>query len=156
MNPIVTIRWDVDEVAAALGISREHVNEMFNDGRQVSWLLNRRLARVLNMHLVPTDGGGVKLVGRKGDTWILRCITDDAKFVPSSMLGTGRHFDAMGFDAHLANLTGFIVADLKSFPAVPCWDVCADTIGNWHAAKLLSGTKAGIKRFPLLSLLEKL
>jgi hypothetical protein len=51
--------WDIDEIAAALKITREDTKAYFTDGRRVSFLLERRIAyEVLKGSLAPSEGAG--------------------------------------------------------------------------------------------------
>ena len=49
--------WDIKEIASALKITEEDVKNYFTDGRRVSFILERRIAKViLNGKLASNEG----------------------------------------------------------------------------------------------------
>ncbi len=62
-----TLTWDIKQIAAALKITDSEVKAYFTDGRRVSFILERRLAReVLKGRLAPSEGAGFDLIDSKG------------------------------------------------------------------------------------------
>lgn len=120
--------WDIEEIANALRISKEDVREYFTDGRRVSFLLERRIAReVFKGNLAPTEGAGFDIVDSVGGRWEVRSISKDGiYFSPSYMVGSGRSFDEVGFLSKLSEIKGYIVADIESFPNIPFWIVSSE------------------------------
>lgn len=70
-----TFKWDIDEVAEALKISKGDVREYFTNGRRISFLLERRIANeVLKGTLAPSEGAGFDLFDKEGIKWEVRSI----------------------------------------------------------------------------------
>jgi hypothetical protein len=94
-----SLSWDLAEVAKALKISPEAVREYFTDGRRVSFILERRIAKeVLSATLAKSEGAGYDLVDSSGAKWEVRSISDGGvHFYPSYMVGSQRSFDEPGF-----------------------------------------------------------
>jgi hypothetical protein len=60
-----TFEWNIDEIAAALRITREDARAYFTDGRRVSFLLERRIAyEVLEGSLAPSEGAGYDVLDK--------------------------------------------------------------------------------------------
>lgn len=125
--------WDIEEIANALRISKEDVREYFTDGRRVSFILERRIAReVFKGTLAPTEGAGFDIVDSVGGKWEVRSISKDGiYFSPSYMVGSGRSFDEVGFLSKLSEIKGYIVADIESFPNIPFWIVSSEQVRKW-------------------------
>lgn len=115
------LKWDINEIAKALKIRPEDVKEYFTDGRRVSFIVERRIAReVLKGELAPTEGAGYDIIDSNGGKWEVRSITKRGiYFCPSYMVGKGRHFEEDGFLKKLSEIKGFIIADVESFPNIP-------------------------------------
>lgn len=147
--------WDTAEIARALKISPEDVKEYFTDGRRVSFILERRVAReVLKGKLAPTEGAGYDIVDSHGGKWEVRSITRGGiYFCPSYMVGSGRRFDKQGFLKKLDEIQGFIVADVEKFPKIPFWIVTSHQVRTWwNQGELGKTTK--ISRSKILQLLH--
>jgi len=57
------LTWDIGEIARALKISEKDVREYFTDGRRVSFILERRIAKeILKGKLAPSEGAGFDLI----------------------------------------------------------------------------------------------
>ncbi|NPA34471.1 MAG: hypothetical protein GXO48_06050, partial [Chlorobi bacterium] len=148
--------WDVEEIAKALKIRPEDVKEYFTDGRRVSFIVERRIAReVLKGTLAPTEGAGYDVIDSKGGKWEVRSITKRGiYFCPSYMVGSGRHFEEKGFLRKLDELEGFIIADVVSFPDIPFWIVSVEQIKDWWKRGEL-GKNTIISRKKALKLLKE-
>ncbi|NSW77284.1 MAG: hypothetical protein HPY68_11040 [Candidatus Atribacteria bacterium] len=147
--------WDTEEIARALKISPEDVKEYFTDGRRVSFILERRLAReILKGKLAPTEGAGYDIVDSHGGKWEVRSITRGGiYFCPSYMVGSGRRFNEQGFLKKLDDIKGFIVADVEKFPKIPFWIVTSHQVRIWWDRGEL-GENTKISRNKILQLLH--
>jgi hypothetical protein len=155
-EPNGNLTWDIKEIALALKISPEDVREYFTDGRRVSFILERRIAReILKGHLAPSEGAGFDLIDPEGGKWEVRSISRGGiYFCPSYMVGSGRHFEEVGFISKLSEIRGYIIADIESFPNIPFWIITADQVRNWWNERKL-GTTSKISREWALELLRK-
>lgn len=154
-RPNGLLAWDIDEISSALKISAADVREYFTDGRRVSFILERRLAKeIIKGKLAPSEGAGYDLLDSQGRKWEVRSITKGGiYFCPSYMVGSGRSFDEPGFLSKLAEIEGYLISDVESFPNVPFWILPKTTVENWwRNGKLGAGTK--ISRAVALKLLE--
>lgn len=149
--------WDIKEIAHALKISIDDVQEYFTDGRRVSFILERRIAKeVIKGKLAPNEGAGFDLFDSQGGKWEVRSISRDGiYFCPSYMVGSGRHFEEKGFLAKLSELKGYITSDIESFPNVPFWIVSSKQVQEWWKSDQL-GTTTKITRAKALKLLGRL
>ncbi len=155
--PNGNLTWDVEEIAQALQISGEDVREYFTDGRRVSFILERRIAReVLKGTLASTEGAGFDIVDSEGGKWEVRSISKGGiYFCPSYMVGSGRSFKKQGFLNKLSEIKGYIVADIESFPQIPFWIIpSAQVLTWWNEGKL--GTTTNISHKRVLELLRSL
>lgn len=153
-DPSGRLSWDLAEIARALKISPESVRAYFTDGRRVSFILERRLAaEVLNATLAPSEGSDHDLVESGGAKWEVRSLSaGGVYFCPSYMVGSGRTFNEAGFLAKLDQITGYILADIISFPDVPFWMVPTANVRAWWQEGRL-GTTSKISRPTALRLL---
>ncbi len=143
------LSWDINAIAKALKIKPEDVREYFTDGRRVSFIVERRLAReVLKGKLAPTEGAGYDIVDSHGNKWEVRSISrGGVYFCPSYMVGSGRRFEEEGFLRKLDEIAGFIIADIESFPDIPFWIITAEQVKRWwQEGKLGTTTKISRKR----------
>lgn len=154
--PTGTLAWNLDELARVLQVTQTDVREYFTDGRRVSFLIERRLARevVAGGRLAASEGAGFDLLDAAGRKWEVRSLTSGGVyFCPSYMVGSGRSFNEAGFLQKLAEIDGYILSDIESFPDVPFWVIPKSAIQSWYNTGLLgSGTK--ISRAKALSLLR--
>lgn len=156
-QPDGILRWNLTEIASVLKITEEDVRLYFTDGRRVSFMLERRLAReVLHGTLAPSEGAGYDLLDSQGGKWEVRSITrGGVYFCPSYMVGSGRSFHEAGFLEKMKEIRGYILSDVESFPDVPFWIVPVDTVRTWwEQGHLGAGTK--ISREKALRLLSNL
>ena len=155
-EPNGNLIWDIGDIARSLKISVEDVREYFTDGRKVSFILERRIAReVLKGTLAPTEGAGFDIVDSEGGRWEVRSISGGGiYFCPSYMVGSGRQFEKSGFLSKLKEIKGYIVADIESFPQIPFWIIPSQQILIWwNSGKL--GTTTKITRKKALELINK-
>ena len=87
-DPNGILSWNIEEIARALKIKPEDVREYFTDGRRVSFIVERRIAReVLKGTLAPTEGAGYDVIDSFGGKWEVRSITRGGiYFCPSYMV----------------------------------------------------------------------
>lgn len=143
-EPNGVLGWDVSALQATLGVSEPDVREYFTDGRRISFLLERRLAReVLQGQLAPSESDPYDVIDARGGKWEVRSLTDRGiYFCPSHMVGSSRRFDERGFLAKLDGIEGYLVSDIERFPDVPYWVVRSDTVRRWwREGKLGAGSK---------------
>ena len=145
------------EIATALKIGEADVREYFTDGRRVSFILERRLSKeVIKGKLAPSEGAGYDLLDAQGRKWEVRSITRGGiYFCPAYMVGSGRAFEESGFLDKLAEIEGYIISDVESFPNIPFWILPKTTVQQWWVAGKL-GTATKISRAMVLNLLESL
>lgn len=156
-QPSGILSWNLEEIAHALKINPADVREYFTDGRRVSFILERRIAaEVLHGSLARSEGAGYDLVDREGNKWEVRSISrGGVYFCPSYMVGSGRSFELDGFLAKLAEIKGYILTDIESFPDVPFWIVRAEEVRRWWEAHKL-GTTTKVSRDRALNLISTL
>ncbi|MCX5781828.1 MAG: hypothetical protein NT145_03875 [Elusimicrobia bacterium] len=157
MKNLGVLSWNAEQIADALKITKEEVREYFTDGRRISFLLERRIAReILKGSLAPSEGAGFDLFDSEGGKWEVRSISKDGiYFCPSYMVGSGRKFNKKGFIGKLSEIKGYIISDIESFPEVPFWIITKEQVFSWWKKKLL-GTTTKISRDKMLKLLSKL
>ena len=154
-QPSGLLSWNLADLARVLRVSELDVREYFTDGRRVSFLLERRLAReVIKGTLATSEGAGFDLLDPQGQKWEVRSISSGGiYFCPSYMVGSGRKFEEAGFLAKLDEIAGYIVSDIEAFPDVPFWILPKTAVETWwREGKLGSGTK--VSRARALSLLQ--
>lgn len=156
-GPNGELLWDIEELAKALKISVEDVREYFTDGRRASFILERRIAKeILKGNLAPTEGAGFDIIDSNGGRWEVRSISRRGiYFCPSYMKGSGRSFNEEDFLNKLLELKGYIIADIESFPQVPCWIISAEQVRNWWDERRL-GTTTEIAHNKALRLIGEL
>eukprot|EP01034_Spumella_vulgaris_P044721 gene44721-55649_t len=132
-QPSGTLSWNLADLAHVLRVSEADVREYFTDGRRVSFLLERRLAReVIRGTLAASEGAGFDLLDPQGQKWEVRSISAGGiYFSPSYMVGSGRQFEESGFLAKLDEIAGYIVSDIESFPDVPFWILPKSVVESW-------------------------
>lgn len=149
------LSWNLEEISSALKISVEDVREYFTDGRRVSFILERRIAKeVLHGRLAASEGAGFDLFDQQGRKWEVRSIsTGGVYFCPSFMVGSGRAFAEEGFLRKLDEIEGYILSDIEGFPEVPFWIVTTREVRAWWDAGCL-GTTTKVSRKKALELLQ--
>ena len=156
-TPAGRLTWDLGAIAAALKIQSGDVREYFTDGRRVSFILERRIAReVLKGSIAESEGADYDLTDASGNKWEVRSITrGGVYFCPSYMVGSGRSFATAGFLAKLDEIKGYILADVETFPDVPFYAVSAGEVRAWWEARQL-GSSTKVSRAKALALLQRL
>lgn len=142
------LTWDLDELVTSMKLTPDEVREYFTDGRRVSFLLERRLAReVIKGKLAASEGASYDLTDGDGKKWEVRSITRSGiYFCPSYMVGSGRSFNAEGFLEKLNEIEGYIVSDVEDFPSIRYWKISKDLVRGWfESGKLGAGTKISRK-----------
>jgi hypothetical protein len=148
------LKWDLEKLAEAFGVTQDDIREYLTDGRRVSFIIERRLKwENPNWTLAPSEGAGYDLRDPQGGLWEVRSITKDGVyFNPSFQVGSGRKFEEIGFQEKLRGIKGFILSDIVEFPIVDVFVVPVDDVKGWHKSKLLgANAKVSRKKF-----LEKL
>lgn len=150
------LSWNLEEISRALKISAEDVREYFTDGRRVSFILERRIAKeVLQGQLAASEGAGFDLFDQQGRKWEVRSISSGGVyFCPSYMVGSGRAFAEGGFLRKLDELEGYILSDIEGFPKVPFWIVTSREVRAWWNSGSL-GTTTKVSRKKALELLQR-
>ena len=156
MSEIQTLGWSISELAKAMKISESDVKLYFTDGRRVSFIIERRLAyEIIHGKLAANEGAGYDLIDSSGDKWEVRSISRDGiYFCPSYMVGSGRQFNEEGFLKKLAEIKGYIVADITQFPKIPFWIIPKEDVTDWWEKGLL-GSTTKISKNKALSLIKK-
>lgn len=151
------LEWNLADLKSALRITEEDVRTYFTDGRRISFILERRLAReVLQGTLAPSEGAGFDLADWEGRKWEVRSISRGGiYFCPSYMVGSGRRFEKAGFLSKLGDIHGYVVSDITAFPRVPYWLIEATLVRQWWDAGKL-GPSTQISRDRALSLLGRM
>ena len=141
-EPNGLLRWSLPTLAQDMGVSEAEVREYFTDGRRISFLIERRLAReVLHGQLAPSEGAPYDVIDSHGGRWEVRSLSDrGVYFCPSHMVGSSRHFEEAGFYAKLDGIDGYIVSDIGRFPEVPYWFVSTAQVRQWWQSKTLGAT----------------
>lgn len=75
-------------------------------------------------------------------------------FCPSYMVGSGRQFDEPGFLKKIAEIKGYIISDIESFPNVPVWIVTKEEVLKWWKKGEL-GKNTKVSKEKILELLNR-
>jgi hypothetical protein len=156
-EPSGKLIWNISELSVALKISPEYVKEHFTEGRRISFMTERRIAReVLRGSLAKSEGAAYDLLDPQGRKWEVRSISKSGVyFCPSYMVGSGREFNENGFLEKLEEIEGYILCDIENFPNVLFWIIAGETVREWYDNNDLgAGTK--ISRDKALSLLKSI
>lgn len=151
------LAWDLGRVAVALKLSTDEVHEYFTDGRRVSFLLERRIAKeVLKGRLAPSEGAGYDLIAPDEGKWEVRSISSGGiYFCPSYMVGSRRSFELEGFRKKLQEIQGYVISDIELFPEIPYWIIDKTQVLEWFQKGSL-GKHTKISRKRILKLLGRL
>ncbi len=136
------LNWDIDKIANSLKISKEDVQQYFTDGRRVSFLLERRLAKeILKGKLADSEGKDYDVIDNDGKKYEVRSISKDGiYFCPSYMVGSSRSFNEIGFIKKAENIEGYILCDITLFPNIKFYIVSAKEVIDWYKKGLLGKT----------------
>ncbi len=109
------LEWNIVEIASALKISVDSVEEYFTDGRRISFILERRLsAEIFGGKIAESEGANFDLVDDKGRKWEVRSVSSGGTyFCPSYMVGSSRSFNEEGFISKLDAIEGYILCDIE-------------------------------------------
>lgn len=139
-----------------LRVTEADVRDYFTDGRRISFLIERRLAREVlsGASLASSEGAAFDLQDSQGRRWEVRSISAAGiYFCPSYMVGSGRVFEEAGFLTKITQIEGYILSDIESFPNVPFWIIPKSVVEAWYRANRLgAGTK--ISRVRALALIQ--
>jgi len=70
------LEWNLADLQRAMQLTEDEVRTYFTDGRRISVILERRLAReVLHGTLAPSEGSGFDLADQEGRKWEVRSIS---------------------------------------------------------------------------------
>ena len=157
MNHNGILSWDVPTLANSLKLTVDEIKEYFTDGRRVAFLIERRISReVVRGRLAPSEGAAFDLLDESGGKWEVRSVSRSGiYFCPSYMVGSGRSFEENGFRRKLAEIEGYIVSDIESFPNVPYWIIKKETVNHWWESGDL-GTNSKISREKELRLIVRI
>jgi len=135
------IEWDLAEVSKALQLTEVETKEYFTDGRRVSFMIERRLAKILGGTLAPSEGASFDLLDSEGKKWEVRSLTKGGiYFCPSYMVGSGRAFEEKGFLKKLQEIKGYLISDITKFPKVPYWSISSEKIKELYLGGHLGST----------------
>jgi len=149
-DPNGVLQWDIKKIAHALKLRQDDVREYFTDGRRVSFILERRIAReVLKGDVAKSECAGYDVIDLQGEKWEVRSVSQDGVyFCPSYMVGSGRSFNERGFFEKLDEIEGYILSDIEEFPKVPFWIITKDRVREWYDnGDLGKTTKISRKKF---------
>lgn len=157
IKPSGVLQWNVQDIAKALKIGASDVREYFTDGRRVSFIIERRLAKeILKGKISASEGASYDILDPDGGKWEARSISSGGVyFCPSYMVGSGRTFDVAGFKKKLDEIRGYILSDIECFPDAPFWILPVDHVRKWWGQGDL-GTMTKISREKALALLKGL
>lgn len=142
MSESFVFEWDVAELAAAMHLKEDEVLAYFQDGRRISFMLERRIRDELGWRLAPSEGSGFDLIDGDGRNWEVRSVSSGIYFCPSYMVGSGRKFEEVGFFNKLDSIAGYVCSDIKKFPDVPVWVVPVDVIRSLYTEGNLGRSSA--------------
>tara|TARA_B100000287_G_scaffold213527_1_gene201552 strand:+ start:548 stop:1021 length:474 start_codon:yes stop_codon:yes gene_type:complete len=154
MTPTGYLRFDLERIADALGISIDDARDYFTDGRRVSFLIERRaMSEIPGSILAPSEGSGFDLIDAEDGHWEVRSLTRGGiYFCPSYMVGSGRKFQEGGFLDKLEDVEGYFVTDISRFPDMPYWIISSQMVLDWWKSGRL-GKNSKISRASFLDLI---
>jgi hypothetical protein len=142
------LSWDVDALTQAMKLHTSEVEQYFMDGRRMSFILERRIAReILGGRIADSEGAGYDLVDKSGGKWEVRSLTArGVYFNPSGDVGSGRSFNEANFLAKLDQIDGYLIADITKFPDVPVYAVNKEIVLAWYRSGAINkSAKASLK-----------
>tara|TARA_B100000214_G_scaffold328842_1_gene268200 strand:- start:188 stop:661 length:474 start_codon:yes stop_codon:yes gene_type:complete len=141
------LEWNLNDLKNALDLDEEDVKKYFTDGRRVSFLTERKIAKERDGILSPSEGAGYDLILPDGK-WEVRSLTKGVYFCPSKMVGSGRSFEEEGFLKKLDEIEGYFICDVWQFPKVPYISISSYTIREYYfSGKLGKTSKLTRKKF---------
>lgn len=147
--------FDIELLSSGMNITPEEVVQYFTDGRRVSFILERRIAReIMQGTIAQSEGAGWDVLDNAGGKWEVRSLSrQGVYFCPSYMVGSGRSFEEGGFLKKLSEIQGYVISDIESFPNIPVWIVEASDVLDWYKAGEL-GVNTKVSRTKALKLLS--
>ena len=156
MQPKHTFVWNIKALSAAMQIDVDDVVSYFTDGRRVSFILERHIAKWYKGKLAKSEGAAYDFTDKNGLPWEVRSITrGGVYFNPSVQVGAGRSFEERAFRAKLNSIHGFIVCDITRFPKVPIFEIVSSTVISWYDDGRL-GVNARASHSKITKLIEEL
>ncbi len=149
------LEWDLNKLKDALDLDEEDIKKYFTDGRRVSFLTERKLARAYSGRLAKSEGAGYDLVLPGEKKWEVRSLTKNIYFCPSKMVGSSRSFEEEGFLKKLDEIEGYFVCDITQFPKIPYISIASQLIREHYFSGKL-GTTSRISRNQFFTLFRKL
>ena len=149
------LHWNIDKLSEALKIDIKSVKDYFTDGRRISFILERRLAKeFIKGKIAGSEKSGYDIVDSRGGKWEVRSITKGGiYFTPSGQVGKGRKFNRKEFLNKIKEIKGYIVCDVVPFPNVPFWVISSEDVSRWWRKRLL-GKNAKVSRKKALNLIN--
>ena len=151
-----TLTWNTIAIAEALKLNLADVKPYFRDGRRISFLLERRLAKgFIPGTLASSERDPYDIVQANGKKWEVRCITKGGvKFGPSKNTGGSRKFSESDFFKKLDDISGYALCDVTAFPTVEVYKVTSSHVRKLYKAGLLgvSASLTTAKRAKLIVL----
>ena len=146
MQHIFTLMFDVAAITAGLNIRAADVAGLMSDPRVATPVIQRRLVASFDgWTLRPQQGGTMELRDPKRRVWRVKSFVDQIDFPPSAQIGLGREVDIPAAVDRWQDGAGFIIADLKDFPAVRLYMVPGHNIVRWQREEKL-GTNGTASR----------
>jgi hypothetical protein len=148
--------FDIDLLSRGMNITPDEVVQYFTDGRRVSFILERRIAReIMEGTIAQSEGASWDVLDSDGEKWEVRSLSrQGVYFCPSYMVGSGRAFEEAGFLRKLDEIRGYVISDIESFPNVPVWILEASDVKAWWESGEL-GVNSKISRVRALRLFEE-
>lgn len=136
-------------------LNEEEVKAYFTDGRRVSFIIERYVAKIFNGELAGSEKAGYDIILNRNEKWEVRSVTERGTyFTPSNQVGKGRDFNKEGFMRKLQDIRGYILADVTKFPEVPIYKVPSEVVQKWWEEGKL-GKKANVSYQRIIKLLEE-
>jgi hypothetical protein len=153
MNVKNVLIYNLEQLAKCFQISSERVTKLFQNPRGCRASVFLRTINEMGMR--QSRKGEYSIArDRSGRKWKFLCLTrDGVQFVPMPIRGRQRMCCAGYAEKSLSNFSGYIVADLFSFPNVPYWVIPTELVRLWHQEELL-GAQLKFSRNKALRLLE--
>ncbi len=152
---IGSLSWDAEALAEQLHLTVDETLEYFKDGRRGSFVVERRIAReIIGGRISETEGSSFDVYDSEGNKWEVRSLTKGGVyFCPSNMVGKGRKFEEVGFQAKLDEIKGYYVARITTFPEVEVFKIDVEQVRKWHKKKEL-GKNTKISKAKMEKLLK--
>lgn len=142
MSESFVFEWNLAKLSDAMHLSEDEALAYFQDGRRISFMLERRIRDELGWKLAPSEGSGFDLIDECGQNWEVRSVSSGIYFCPSYMVGSGRKFVEEGFIKKLDAIAGYVCSDIKKFPCVPVWVIPVAVIRALYAEGKLGRNSA--------------